>query len=86
MEDCPSTIEDNKRHRYQDANLKVQREEETENVFVQKDGLSKKKKKEGSAKREFAGQYVWNTTLKFIAQLIVSLSRCLIGIEGHCRR
>jgi hypothetical protein len=47
MEGCPSTIEDSKRHRYQDENLKVQREEESENAFVQKDGLRKKKEKGG---------------------------------------
>ena len=47
MEDCPSTIEDNKRHRYQAENPRVQRVEEFENVFVQKDGLQKTKKKEG---------------------------------------
>lgn len=52
MEGCPSTIEDNKRHRCQDENLKVQREEGSENVFVQKDGLPKKKRVE-------RGQYVF---------------------------
>ena len=50
-EGCPLTIEGNKRHRYQDENLKVQRVEASENVFVQKDGLQKKKKR-GAGEKE----------------------------------
>ena len=54
MEGCPSTIEDSKRHRFLDENLRVQTEEESENVFVQKDDLREKKKKKKKKKREFA--------------------------------
>jgi hypothetical protein len=54
MEGCPLTIEDNKRHRYQDENLKVQRVEASENVFVQKDGLQKKGR--GERKKEKKGR------------------------------
>lgn len=45
MEGCPLTIGDSKRHRYQDENLRERTGEESENVFVPKDDLRKKRKR-----------------------------------------
>ena len=69
MEGCPSTIEDSKRHRYQDENLKVRRGEESENVFVQKDDLQKKKKSKARGSRQLVRSEYRLEDSKSIVQL-----------------
>ena len=67
MAGCPSTIEDSKRHRYRDENLRVQTGEESENVFVQKDNLEKKKKSSQVSTLGIAfGQLKVHFTTKFL--------------------
>ena len=89
MEGCPSTIEDSKRHLYQDENLRVQTGEESENVFVQKDDLQKKKKKASRSSRvsRFGivfGRLSVHCTTKFLTFKV--LNRHLGASLGRCGR